>query len=297
MRKLQQTRLHNPPEVQGNCFPTVIACFLDSDSPEDVIQIQENYTESDWNIKLYNWLEERGWIWGVIDGHLYDDSFYMVIGKTERFPNINHVCIYQNGKLYHDPHPEGNGLITEDIFEGLIKISKICFKCGVMKSLTDYYKHSKMGDGLLGKCKTCTKADSKKQLEINTSTPEGLEKERERHRDKYYRLNYKEKHKPTPEAKAKVMKEHKERYPEKFKARAKSQGLHKTKGNELHHWNYNEDYTKDVFELDVSGHGKLHRFLVYDPELYIYNKLDGTPLDTKEKHRSLIEELNIQIYN
>lgn len=121
MRKLQQTRLHNPPEIQGNCFPTVIACFLDLDSPEDVIQIQENYTESDWNVKLYNWLEERGWIWRAMDGHLYDDSFYMVIGKTERFPNINHVCIYQNGKLYHDPHPEGNGLITEEIFETIIR--------------------------------------------------------------------------------------------------------------------------------------------------------------------------------
>jgi hypothetical protein len=37
-------------------------------------------------------------------------------------------------------------------------IKKRCLKCGVEKSSVDFYKHSKMADGLLGKCKECTKA-------------------------------------------------------------------------------------------------------------------------------------------
>jgi hypothetical protein len=37
--------------------------------------------------------------------------------------------------------------------------SKTCFKCGVTQPRTQFYKHPDMGDGLLGKCKTCTKAD------------------------------------------------------------------------------------------------------------------------------------------
>lgn len=33
---------------------------------------------------------------------------------------------------------------------------KRCFKCGYVKSLTDFYEHPRMADGHLGKCKTCT---------------------------------------------------------------------------------------------------------------------------------------------
>jgi hypothetical protein len=36
---------------------------------------------------------------------------------------------------------------------------KTCFKCGVEKPRTEFYAHKMMGDGLLGKCKDCTRYD------------------------------------------------------------------------------------------------------------------------------------------
>lgn len=36
---------------------------------------------------------------------------------------------------------------------------KTCFRCGTPKSRAEFYRHAKMADGLLGKCKDCTKQD------------------------------------------------------------------------------------------------------------------------------------------
>lgn len=126
MKKLIQTRLStsDKKEGRGNCFPAVIACFMDLDSPEDVIQIQEYYGEDiecgNWVDVLLNWFSEKGIEWGTLDGHQYDGSYYLVIGETIR--KTVHVCIYRNGEMYHDPHPSGVGLCNILEYEYLIPI-------------------------------------------------------------------------------------------------------------------------------------------------------------------------------
>lgn len=121
MKKLTQTRLHKPGETKGNCWPTVVACIMDLDSPEDAFQVQELYDSGYWHEPFMNWIDEQGYDYKDIDGHLYDDSLYFVTGTSPRFVDIKHIVIYKNGKLYHDPHPDGTGILTEDYFEQMLK--------------------------------------------------------------------------------------------------------------------------------------------------------------------------------
>jgi hypothetical protein len=113
---------------------------------EDVIQVQEHYDDGDWMTKLENWLNERelqycsadyfkcfhpnlrnktSWILKeneTLDEHInrlcqeHKDKYYFVIGKSPRNKDINHIVIFQNGIMVHDPHPDRTGLLTHETF-------------------------------------------------------------------------------------------------------------------------------------------------------------------------------------
>jgi hypothetical protein len=122
MIKHIQTRLHKGmklPSLRGNCRPTVLACIMELDSPEDAFQVQEYYDYDDWMVRLMNWLNDHGWELNNIEEHQYDDIPYFVGGLTIR--GTRHVCIYLNGVLEWDPHPDHEGLLTEEGFDRITK--------------------------------------------------------------------------------------------------------------------------------------------------------------------------------
>ncbi len=53
---------------------------------------------------------------------------------------------------------------------------KKCFKCGIVKSINEFYRHKEMKDGYLNKCKECTKKDSKSNLKTSSKHPESYDK-------------------------------------------------------------------------------------------------------------------------
>lgn len=162
---------------------------------------------------------------------------------------------------------------------------KQCKQCELEKLESDFYYGQK-------KCKECVKLNVREREKNLRQDKDWYEKEKTRHREKYHRLNYKEKHKPSPENKKKVIERYKLKYPEKYSAKCKTSEMKPIiKGNELHHWNYNKEFAKDIIELSKLDHAKIHRFIKYDKKTFMYKDLNGVLLDTKEKHLELINKV------
>lgn len=161
-------------------------------------------------------------------------------------------------------------------------MNKKCFKCGEIKPLTKFYKHSGMKDGHLNKCKLCAMKDSNELRLKNLSNSEWVKKEKER--QKLKNKNYSSK------------------YPEIIKAHNASRCLKKIdSSNVFHHWSYNKIDWLSVFEMSDENHKFLHRFIYYDSERMMFrcvmktnNFESGELLDTKKRHISYFKEIWIK---
>lgn len=65
-------------------------------------------------------------------------------------------------------------------------MSKKCFKCGEVKDLSEFYKHKRMKDGHVNKCKDCNKNDVAKHRLKNIDKIRAYDRERGNRQDYEY---------------------------------------------------------------------------------------------------------------
>lgn len=164
---------------------------------------------------------------------------------------------------------------------------KTCIVCNTEKELTEFYKHKQMSQGRDSKCKECVKARSKERHHrLTKEDPDFLIKERARHREKYSRLGYKDKQKEWDENKP-------WKKTQTYKNLSRDLGLEKSQ--EAHHWNYNDEYLRDVFVMEASPHKILHTYLTLDIDKRVFFVTETKELlDTKDKHKNFIKKLNLE---
>lgn len=157
-------------------------------------------------------------------------------------------------------------------------MTKQCFKCHKTKQISEFYRHPMMGDGHLGKCKTCTKRDVAERAGRLGNNPEWLAKERERCRIKQAR--YRKLGLAAPVTKETRLRwerknPHKRRA-EAIAAGAEKKGLikkpdkcNRCKINTIHLEKHHEDYSKPLVVewLCTPCHGKTRRKTPTDPRL------------------------------
>ena len=146
---------------------------------------------------------------------------------------------------------------------------KTCFKCGKRRSLSMFYKHSKMAGGHLNKCKDCTKSDVKRNYRKNIEHY----KEYERNRAMLpHRVEARSAYQQTENGKAAMLRatqKYRRDYPEKYRAHtAVSNAVRSGKmkrqpcevcGDKAHA--HHDDYSKplDVRWLCAIHHNDLHK--------------------------------------
>ena len=160
---------------------------------------------------------------------------------------------------------------------------KKCFKCGEVKPIECFYKHPKMSDGRLNKCKDCAKKDSKELYHDKMKNPEFAEKERHRSRVKSRNSN----RSYTSEQVRRWNNNWKNKYPEQYAAKLACDQMERKK-EELHHWSYKEEHLKDVIHMSMNNHRIAHRYIQYDQERMMYRTIEGILLDTKKTHKEYI---------
>lgn len=159
---------------------------------------------------------------------------------------------------------------------------KKCFKCGAEKPLSDFYKHPRMSDGHVNKCKECNKKDVRENRAEKADYYNEYDRNRPNHEDrvKMAAERVKERYHSDEEFKERIL-ESKQKWLESNQQKRKAQYAANNalrdgklarqlvcehckctdKPLQKHHWSYEPEHWLDITWLCSKCHGKEHKRL------------------------------------
>lgn len=123
----------------GNCGEACIASILEI-SLSDVPQLHDSDNPQDGNIyckNLRSFLDQFGLSFidlAMSEGHdpkdFFKDCWVIATGLSPRATEKwhNHAVVWRNGKIIHDPHPSGDGLVDIDTYGVFIEKNPVNHK-------------------------------------------------------------------------------------------------------------------------------------------------------------------------
>jgi hypothetical protein len=115
-----QDRFYDPDapaeRSRGNCLQAALASVLDlplGEVPHFVQDEHDHPGDPEWDhwTRMCEWLRKRGLHPISTDPTgLLPGEYAMTSGLSPRGNGIHHIVIYRDGRLAHDPHPDGTGL-------------------------------------------------------------------------------------------------------------------------------------------------------------------------------------------
>lgn len=124
MSGVRQTILHDDPKRPGNCLAACVATALDLPIDKvphfvemgmalgDASDPKSEAPGAAWHAMLLGFYASRG-LWPVhldAPNHADRHETVFVTGPSPR--GVSHVVLYREGRLWHDPHPSGDGVVS-----------------------------------------------------------------------------------------------------------------------------------------------------------------------------------------
>lgn len=121
MKKVYQEDRHDD-EQKGQCLRASIASILEINISD--IPAFEMMSRDTWGKAMRDWFSSQGYnVYRHKDMDPCLKQPYLAIGQpVVGLKEMRHCVVYQDGKLLHDPHPRGNGIIDANLFFTIEKL-------------------------------------------------------------------------------------------------------------------------------------------------------------------------------